>query len=397
MLAVCFFCLPAQAQYGGGTGTLNDPYLIQTAEQFNDIGAEPDDWNKHFKLTADIDLGEYAGAAYNIIGTAALESFSGVFDGNGHTISNFSLTSSRPFYTGLFGYVSGRIENLGLINPNIFAQGSRVGSLVGYLDQGTITGCYAKGAGVSGDDYIGGLAGLSAGMIANCYSSGSVLGDAHVGGLVGQIGDGTLNASYSKANVLGNWNVGGLVGKTGKETSIISNCYATGSVEGGISVGGLVGQVERGTAYQCYSTGSVSGNQDVGGLAGEMKVLGIIMHCFWDTQTSGQSTSADGTGKTTVEMQMMSTFTSAGWDFWKIWDICEGMNSPVLRWQIPVCDFLCPDGVDFIDFAFFASHWRDEMCNPANSSCQGTDLDNSGSVDFNDLKIFTDNWLEGLP
>jgi hypothetical protein len=72
------------------------------------------------------------------------------------------------------------------------------------------------------------------------------------------------------------------------------------------------------------------------------------------------------------------------------------MNYPVLQWQIPICDFLCPDGVNFIDFAFFASHWLDEMCNPANYYCQGTDLSRSGSVDLNDLDIFTDHWLEGI-
>jgi hypothetical protein len=158
-----------------------------------------------------------------------------------------------------------------------------------------------------------------------------------------------------------------------------------------------VGQVERGAAHKCYSTGSVSGTQPVGGFAGYMRVLGSISHCFWDTQTSGQIASADGTGKTTAEMQMISTFTSAGWDFWNIWDICEGMNYPVLQWQIPICDYLCPDGVDFIDYAFFASHWRDHMCNPANYYCQGTDLDHSGSVAFHDLVIFTDHWLEGIP
>jgi len=65
-------------------------------------------------------------------------------------------------------------------------------------------------------------------------------------------------------------------------------------------------------------------------------------------------------------------------------------------WQIPVTDFRCPDGVDFIDFAFFASHWLDDTCNAANNSCEGTDLDKSGSVGFTDLKILADNWLKGI-
>ncbi|MHC4424539.1 MAG: GLUG motif-containing protein [Planctomycetota bacterium] len=397
LFVLCFFSLPAHAQYGGGTGTENDPYLIRTAEQMNEIGAEPDDWNKHFKLTADVNMSEFTWTENNTIGTAALESFSGVFDGNDHEILNFSLTSTRQSYTGLFGYVTGQIKDLGLIDANIFAQGNSVGSLAGRLGQGIIIGCYAKGVSVSGSRNIGGLVGWNAGRILNCYSSGSVFGDAYVGGLAGQIGDGIVRQSYSKADVSGNSNIGGLVGRTGQETSVVSDCYATGSVRGGTYAGGLVGQVERGAAHKCYSTGSVSGSQYVGGFAGYMRVLGTISHCFWDTQTSGQLTSADGTGKTTAEMQMISTFTAAGWDFWNIWEICEGMNYPVLQWQIPICDYLCPDGVDFIDYAFFTSHWRDEMCNPANYYCQGTDLDHSGSVGFDDLEIFADHWLEGIP
>jgi hypothetical protein len=68
----------------------------------------------------------------------------------------------------------------------------------------------------------------------------------------------------------------------------------------------------------------------------------------------------------------------------------------VLFWQIPAADFLCPDGVDFIDFAFFASHWLDDRCNAANYLCEGTDFDKSGSVGFTDLEILADNWLKGI-
>jgi len=395
--AICLFHPPAQAKYGGGTGTESNPYLIYTPEQMNDIGAASSDWNMHFKLTADIDMSGYSGAAYNVIGTTAFESFSGVFDGNDHKIINLSMTSTRERYTGLFGYVTGQIKNLGLIGPDIFAQGSSVGSLAGYQERGTITGCYAKSAHVSGDDNIGGLIGTSTGRIVNCFSSGNISGDWYVGGLIGLILDSTVNTSYSKATVAGNRDVGGLAGKTADEGSVVSNCYATGRVTGGIYAGGLVGQVERGRTYQCYSTGRVSGDQYVGGFTGFIRVLGSATHCFWDTQTSGQSTSAGGTGKTTAEMQTISTFTNAAWDFWNTWTICEGTNYPVLMWQIPVADFSCPDGVDFIDFAFFAAHWHQQGCNASNNYCEGTDLDHSGSVGFIDLEILAKRWLEGTP
>jgi hypothetical protein len=390
-LAICFYVLPAQAKYEGGTGTAGDPYLIFTAKQMNEIGANPGDWNKHFMLIADVNMSDIAGTDYNII-----ETFTGIFDGNNCTISNFSLTSTREENTGLFGTVSGEIKNLGLLNPNIFAQGRNVGSLTGYLNEGRITNCYAKGAVVSGGNYVGGLIGLNTGNVSKCGSTGSVWGEAYVGGLVGQVGDGKVTMCYSRASVSGNRNVGGLVGKTSNEASEVTHCYAIGSVEGNTYVGGLVGQVERGNAYKSYSTGSVSGSQYVGGFVGHIRVLGRVSQSFWDTQTSGQTTSAGGTGKTTVQMQLRNTFISAGWDFWNTWEICEEINYPVLQWQIPAADFLCPDGVNFIDFAFFADHWGQNFCNEANGYCDGTDLDQSGSVDTWDLEIFTELWLEGF-
>jgi len=390
-LAISLFVLPASAKYEGGAGTADDPYLINTAEQMNEIGANPGDWDKHFMLTADVNMSDIAGTDYNII-----ETFNGVFDGNNCTISNFSLTSTRQENTGLFGFVSGRVENLVLLRPNIFAQGNSVGSLTGHLNQGSIINCYAKGAVVSGGLYVGGLVGSNTGYVNKCCTTGSVWGDAYVGGLVGQVGDGKVTMCYSRAGVSGNRNVGGLVGKTSDEASEVTLSYAIGAVEGDAYVGGLVGQVERGNAYKCYSTGSVSGNQYVGGFVGHIRVLGNVTHSFWDTQTSSQTTSAGGTGKTTAQMQMISTFTSTGWDFWNIWTMCEGMNYPVLIWQIPVADFLCPDGVDFIDFSFFAARWGQNHCNAANRYCDGTDLNQSGSVDFPDLEILAKLWLEGF-
>jgi hypothetical protein len=100
VVAFCLGTLPAGLwAYGGGAGTPDDPYLIDTAEHLNAIGAEPNDWDKHFRLTADIDLSAYTGSQFNLIGLyrAALDPnedlevpFSGVFDGQGHTIANLT-------------------------------------------------------------------------------------------------------------------------------------------------------------------------------------------------------------------------------------------------------------------------------------------------------------------
>ena len=390
-LIVCLFAWPAQAKYESGSGSASDPYLIYTAEQMNEIGANSGDWNKNFKLMANINMKDIAGTDFNMI-----ETFNGIFDGNDCTISNLSISTALGDNIGLFGTVGGEISNLGLLKPNIIAQGRNVGALIGFLNHGIITHCYARGVVVSGTNNIGGLIGLNTGRVTLCFSSGSVSGDAYVGGLTGLTDDGTVKQCYSRANVIGNRNVGGLVGKTTDQSSEVMNCHAAGSVDADRYVGGLVGQVEQGRVYKCYSAGSVSGRQDVGGLTGFIRALGNVSRSYWDTQTSGQQSSAGGTGKTTVQMKKMNTFLSDGWDFWAIWTICEDINYPALLSLIPAADIDCPDGVNFIDFALFASQWGRDNCSPSNGNCLGADINQSGIVDFWDLEIFTQHWLEGL-
>ncbi|MHC4546512.1 MAG: hypothetical protein ACYSYL_18695, partial [Planctomycetota bacterium] len=163
-----------------------------------------------------------------------------------------------------------------------------------------------------------------------------------------------------------------------------------------------------GNVLNCYSTGDVSGDDDVGGLVG-YDYYGSVSNCFWDTdnQTHGvtesiglneEGTITNVSGLTTAEMQTKNTFTDAGWDFiTPIWKMnCEGMSYPKLSlWQPVPGDFLCPDGVNFFDYSFFAAHWAEDNCGASND-CDGRDLDLLGSVDIKDLRIFADNWLAGF-
>ena len=393
LLCVLFLTWPVQAKYGGGSGTAEDPYLINTAEQMNAIGANWDDWDKHFKLMADIDLSSYTGTDFNIIGIGTRNAFTGVFDGNGKKISNFSYASTNGGYKGLFRYVSGenaQIKDLGLIAPNIDAgTGSCVGSLVGYVSAGTITNCYAEGGSVSGKRWVGGMVGYNWGEIKDCYSTGDVSGDERVGGLVGDNGGSITNCSVTGnvggsddvgglvgdnsgsitncsatgsvagddrdvgglvgyntgpitncsagGDVLGSGHVGGLVGSSG---ALITDCYALGTVSGDDYVGGLVG-IAYDSIANCYAIGGVSGTTYVGGLVGLRPQGGTVLNSFWDIETSGQSTSDGGTGRTTAEMLNPNTFVDASWDFVgapdgpaDIWAEPDGGGYPVLWWQL---------------------------------------------------------------
>jgi hypothetical protein len=71
--------------------------------------------------------------------------------------------------------------------------------------------------------------------------------------------------------------------------------------------------------------------------------VGIVTKSFWDRETSGQPTSNGGTGKTTVEMQDIATFSLAGWDIIAValnetnpaytWNIVNNITYPFLSWQ----------------------------------------------------------------
>jgi hypothetical protein len=217
----------------------------------------------------------------------------GTFDGQGHEIRDLFINSpDTP--SALFGYLGegGIVRNVGAVNVTV----------VGY-------------------NWVGSLVGLNeGGTIENCYSTGNVAGHAAVGGLVGR-------------NEFGN----------------ISECYSTGVVSGESStgIGGLVGQQHPAcTISRCYSTCSVAagsdfGSGDVGGLVGEN--AGTVIGSFWDIETSGQSTSAGGTGMNTTQMQDIVTFSGVGWNIIAvalnetnssyIWNIVNNVTYPFLSWQ----------------------------------------------------------------
>jgi hypothetical protein len=219
-----------------------------------------------------------------------------------------------------------------------------LGGLTGTNDNGLIEFCTASGNVSSGGHSIGGLAGNNWGILSNCAAFGSVSGGREVGGLVGGWNVGWIFESCSYSDVVGTESVGGLVGEN---IGIISNSYARGKVSGNKSVGGLVGNNTYypnvfGEIETSYSTGFVSGIANISGLVyrGHTKAT-TSDNCFWDIQTSGQTTSDGGTGKTTVEMKTADTFLEAGWDFVDetvngtedIWWILEGQDYPRLWWE----------------------------------------------------------------
>jgi filamentous hemagglutinin family protein len=238
-------------------------------------------------LTGDYGLGEdidLTGVSWAPLGSYNTSVFSGIFDGLGNTISNLTISSTSD-YVGMFGYSSGTIRNLELLDPSVSSTG-------------------AKG-------YVGSLLGYSIGTIANCdilvtdptSTTVGVSGIANVGGLAGYINGGTVSDCSSEVNVTStasstsSSNAGGLIGKVKGTTAIsITDCYSTGTVSAkGKYEGGLIGYFYSGAICNCYSTGAVSGGyQWVGGLVGYAGYSGgTISDCY---HTTGLVTGYDGIG-----------------------------------------------------------------------------------------------------
>jgi hypothetical protein len=308
--------------------------------------------------------------------------FTGNFNGQGHEVRDLFINRPGQDYAGLFARVSWTdpIENVGLIeNVGVFQAdvtgGSEVGVLVGH-HAGIVNNSYSTCSVTIGGFYVGGLVGYNGGgSVSNSHSSGNVTGIYYVGGLVGHIEgartvrEGNVRNCYSTSSVTGDTRVGGLVGSTFGDVRVgdsyfagsvtgrrwvgglvaenyggnVSDSYSTGNVTGKGYAGCLVGLNLWGTISRCYSTGTVSGDGAVGGLVGDNSE-GTVNNSFWDTQTSGQPTSAAGIGKTTAEMKSIATFSGAGWKILAVansgtrnrsctWNVVDGQTYPFLSWQ----------------------------------------------------------------
>ena len=309
--------------YSGGDGSSGNPYQISNLNDLSELIQTSGDWDDtYFIQTAHIDASETQywddadddsdGDDYNdtndgtstgnnegfyTIGATISTPFSASYDGQGYIISNLTINRSGWEYGGgLFGYMrfTTEVKNLGLTNVDITA-GNYTGGLVGQMrETSSMTNCFVTGSVSAYEDETHGRL---------------------VGGLVGFGYNSTISNSFSTCTVTGVTNYfGGLVGNI--NTVTISNCFSTGNVVNGSSTkGGLVGYTTNSSISNCYSTGTVSdGPSYIGGLIGR-SINTTVTNSFWDTETSGEESSAAGTGKTTAEMKTLSTFTDAGWDF----------------------------------------------------------------------------------
>ncbi len=293
------------------SGTENVWIEIDSVEKLLNLTRPGADLSANYRLTADLDL---AGISFAGIGSAEAP-FTGVFDGQGHTISNLSMTGTSD-NTGFFRVLRGAVvKNLNLKDCSV--SGSKnVGCLAGWAQAALDTenmgdnvasligGCTVSGT-VSGSSSVGGLVGLNDGAydsdtlfsisssIDKCTADVAVSGtDANIGGLVGE-NNGVITRSSALGTVSGEnaVAVGGLVGSS--YSGSIYESHAEGDVAGKSTVGGFAG-TSGGVIKDCYSLGDVSGESYTGGFAGSISQAENVASAGQVTVTGSSSTGYNG-------------------------------------------------------------------------------------------------------
>lgn len=249
-----FYDLPFTKFERGGKGTVEDPYLISTTGDFQQLALEPD---KNYKMVADIDMSKAAQW------WTPVKNFTGSLDGDGHTIYNLGVKTTED-HTGLFGTLdlNGVAKNLIFVNPTVEVTNTNqfAGVLAGetnytYDGKGKATNVdsiFVYGAKIEGDDQTfiaaGGLVG-SANLktkINNCSFQGEITlpNSENVGGIVGQTRSGSsVNACYANVNATAKTVLGGIVGIAGTPHDYckFTNCEVRGQLTAENAVGGFVG------------------------------------------------------------------------------------------------------------------------------------------------------------
>ena len=252
----------AAAKDPGYTIEGNGSYTVTSADGLMNVAELVNGGKTDINITLDKNI-DLTGKDWTPIGTSFDNSYTGTFDGGGHTITGLTITTKDQF-VGLFGYLN------------------RAGTVKNVVMEGIqITSNHMFGN-------TGGVAGFSWGTIENCSVSGSVSGTKCVGGVVGAQKAGSITGCSSSATVKGTVDVGGVAGeKWGSMTA----CYATGNVTleidspKNLSGGGLVGFNGGSSVLACYATGNVTstgsstGNVHIGGFLGNNYTT--VTACYW--------------------------------------------------------------------------------------------------------------------
>ncbi|HVQ72840.1 MAG TPA: MBG domain-containing protein, partial [Bradyrhizobium sp.] len=228
------YTAPTLTNFSGnvtGGATLNTYVLVNTVSDLQNI---KNNLAGVYALGRDIDASATAswndGAGFTPVGGST--AFTGIFDGQGQTISNLTINRPSGQWVGLFGYngASATVSNLGLLNVSVTGN-TATGGVVGE-NHGTITGVYTSGS-VASNAGAGGIVGYNYGPLSNVYSTSAVSAPTIYAGGIAGLSLGSISQAYATGPVSGGSNVGGLLGYNGGSiTQSYWDSYTTGQAAG---------------------------------------------------------------------------------------------------------------------------------------------------------------------
>ena len=358
-LAICMmiFCVPmgvfaeSAADVWDGTADTSwytsapdaSEYHISTAEQLAGlaqlVNADPGTTNfagKTFYLDNDLDLSGHEWISIGTVlgGDCPEYSFCGVFDGQGHVISNLyshesdiegADESHNLLRNALFGSVyNGEVKNLGVADAEIWIDpkddsAAGKGILVDWMGKSKITNCWTSGSIYSGtktEKNIGGIVGITMQgcTISGCYSTATLTGNF------------TNSEGYYKNPDPATWpcdTIGGIVGARFDGSLTVTDCWFDGKIVvnsiqaavGGIvgctatvnnSVGGSVGDADIAIKNCMVTTTDMGVDKDGNTCWVAYALSGTVENCYWPNDTKyGPSPLASGEGTAVTD------FTSA--------------------------------------------------------------------------------------
>lgn len=264
---------------------------IRTPAEFRRIGREPGyTLSDRYRLMADLDFTGEPGLSP--IGPDSTNSFTGVFDGNGHTLRNLQIGTPTNSTSALFGWVGagGEIRDLHLTDAQVTGQ-SRVAGIAS-VNLGRISGSTLTGQ-VAGRDDVGGIAGINHGVIEDCRSAATIAGLDHVGGIAGSHVRGRITRPSFQGRVEGGpggHSVGGICGWS--DSGIIEGAEVAGAISGSYFIGGVFGILQGSELTGFHGTNlALSGRFATGGIAGALRDATVT-----DSTAHGTVTSIDSVG-----------------------------------------------------------------------------------------------------
>jgi hypothetical protein len=323
--------------FSGGSGTQTDPYRIETCEQLQDMNQDLD---AYYELVSDIECRGTEnwnnGKGFNPIGDST-DTFTGSFSGNNQSVYQLTISRGGSNYIAPFGFLgsAGEVREVEFEKLNVTGNTYVSGAVA--FNEGDIA-FVSTGGEVSGSgNRIGGIAGENNGAsVTSSLSSADISGNNRVGGITGNIRiGGTVSRSFAFGTVSGSRFVGGVSGVISGSGSTVSDSYSVADVTGNEDVGAIAGY-NAVDLLTSFGAGKVSGTTNVGGAVGTDSG-GTVTETYWDTVSTGQSSSDGGTPLTTSEMQGSSAETNMNLDFQSTWETVTGSGSlsgpgyPILR------------------------------------------------------------------